>query len=260
MNDIQQWRRMIQPSRARTPAVEHDDAEGISLPITPKRGLKPKFSSYFTHNGNRLKTEPSSASPADDPFLPHLPTWPAHQESPQLGADQLLDTVICRLLSDPYRSLDSRFNGAILYIFEAYQNLREEKERLECRVASEVFGRKSLVHRLQEAQKLWSEERQDYKDEIKRLELLIARGRGGLAEVTLARQGSGFRARESIRRSQQLDPGLQTVLEAIDRTNRQAEKTWSNQRGLSAGNCDESRYLLTDLSCFPNQTSPVSFS
>lgn len=236
MNDIQQWRRMI---GARTPAVERDDSDGVPSPTTPKRGLKPKLSSYFTHQspGNKaLRTESSFPSLDDVLFTPKQPAWAHDQPFPDPQAERLIDSIMCRLMSDPYGSLDPRFNGILMHIFEAYRGLGDDKARLQFQIETEVRGRQALLQRLQDAQKQWSEERQEYKAEIKRLELLLAQGKDGLAEVILARTDSLLRQNQAIRRSQQAPEGLQTIFDTIERNRRYEDKAYGGQRGMCT-NC-----------------------
>ncbi|KAK5126204.1 hypothetical protein LTR08_004785 [Meristemomyces frigidus] len=236
MTDIQQWRRMIQPVRARTPAVEHpgEDSDGIASPTTPKRGLKPMFSSYFTNHGGSalaVRAEPSLTSLNVDLFAPRLPTWPEDEPYPDPKAEGLIDTIMCRLLSSPYESLDPRYNGSLLQIFECYRHVADEKTELQVQLDDEVSRRTVLLQRLVQSQKQWSEERQDYRSEVKRLELLLAKGKRGLAEVTLARQDSQLRQRESERRSRQADDGLETIFKILEKSKRSEDKAWSRQRG-----------------------------
>ncbi|KAK5709731.1 hypothetical protein LTR17_019492 [Elasticomyces elasticus] len=232
MSDITQWRRMIQPGRTRTPAVEAaDDSDGMASPTTPRRGLKPKFSAYF-NNGYTVKTEPSFLSLNEDPFSPQLPAWPEEQPYPHPDAERLIDSIMCRLISDPYGSLDSRFNSMLLHIFESYRGVLEEKQQLQEQLTQELHGKRALVHKLQQAQKQWSDERQEYRDEVKRLELLLAKGKRGLAEVTLARQDSHFRQRESWRRSDVPDDGLRAIFDVLERTQRSDEKRYGGQRAV----------------------------
>ncbi|KAK0290234.1 hypothetical protein LTR35_002176 [Friedmanniomyces endolithicus] len=230
MNDIPQWRRMIQPSRTRTPAVEPDDSDGMASPVTPKRGLKPKISSYLTHHGLTVNSEPSYASLNEDPFSPELPAWPEEQPYPHPDAEGLIDSIMCRLMTESYSSLDPRFNGMLLHIFESYRNVRDCQRQMEEQLDEATQGKKSLLYRLQQAQKQLAEQRQEYKAEIKRLELLLAKGKRGLAEVTIARQDSQLRQRESYRQSEQLDDGLRTIFDVLERTQRSDEKTYGTQR------------------------------
>ncbi|KAK1070535.1 hypothetical protein LTR48_009467, partial [Friedmanniomyces endolithicus] len=82
---------------------------------------------------------------------------------------------MCRLMTEPYSSLDPRFNGMLLHICESYRNVRDCKQQMEEQLDDAMQGKKSLLYRLQQAQKQMSEQRQEYKAEIKRLELLLAK-------------------------------------------------------------------------------------
>jgi len=233
MADIQQWRRMIQPTRARTPAVDHDDSDGVASPVTPKRGLKPKLSSYFTKDAGSalaVRADTSLSTPNDDWLATSMPTWPDDEPYPDPEAEGLIDSIMCRLMAEPYASPEPRFNGMLLQIFESYRTVSDEKARLQAQLDSDLKRRNALLQRLQTAQKQWSDERQDYKAEVKRLELLLAKGKRGLAEVTLARQDSLFRQKASERRANQ-DDGLETIFEFLEKTKRYEDKAWSGQRG-----------------------------
>ncbi|KAK4556368.1 hypothetical protein LTR86_006512 [Recurvomyces mirabilis] len=232
MADVAQWRRMIQPTRSRTPALEPDILDDAATPITPKRGLKPKFSSYFTQLAGVPEIDLPFGSSIDDLMPPQLPIWPEDEPYPQPDAEGLIDSITCRLMSDPYGTLDPRFNGMILQIFESYRAALDEKTLLQAQLDDLTRGRRSMVHSLQQAQKQWAGERQAYKAEIKRLEVLIANGAGGLAEVTLARQSSQLRQHENIRRSQQIDASLQSVFDSLERASRLHEKAWISQRAV----------------------------
>ncbi|KAK3117143.1 hypothetical protein LTR53_001800 [Teratosphaeriaceae sp. CCFEE 6253] len=231
MNDIQHWRRMIQPNRTRTPAIEPaDDSDGAASPVTPRRGLKPKISSMFTLHGTVPKPDPSSG---EDPFASRSPAWPdAQPYSPHPNPDSLIDAIMCRLMTDPHGNLDPRFNGMLMLVFESYRGVLDDKLQLQEQAEEASADREAMLSRLQQAQKQWTQERQEYKAEIRRLELLLAKGKRGLAEVTMARQDSRYRERESYRRSELLDDGLRTIFEVLERNQRENEKTWSSQRAV----------------------------
>ncbi|WPH04127.1 Hypothetical protein R9X50_00701200 [Acrodontium crateriforme] len=229
MTDIQQWRRMIQPVRARTPMVEQDDNEDATT--SPRRLLKPKFSSYFTaygSSGNATKV----ATPVEEPSGGLYGLWRHDGPNPEPNADGLMDSVMCRLLGKPYDVLDVSFHGAILRIFESYRCISDENQRLQAQVAEQEIGQKALFEQMRSAQQQWHEERKEYKAEVKRLELLLAKGKRGLAEVTLARQDSVFRQRKSanITPKEGYDDGLETIFEFLEKTKRYEDKAWSSQR------------------------------
>ena len=233
MADIQQWRRMIQPTRARTPAVDHEDSDGVAPPVTPKRGLKPKLSSYFAKDAGSafaVRADTSFTTLNDDWPGTLMPTWPDDEPYPDPEAEGLIDSIMCRLMTEPYASLEPRFNGMLLQIFESYRTVSDEKVQLQAQLDDDLKRRKALLQKLETAQKQWSDERQDYKVEVKRLELLLAKGKRGLAEVTLARQDSSLRQNDSERRAHQ-DDGLETIFEFLEKTKRYEDKAWSGQRG-----------------------------
>jgi hypothetical protein len=233
MSDIAQWRRVIQASRARTPALEPDDFDGAISPSTPKLGLRPKLSNYFLQTGHPQTTGTAFASSADEWTQSQFPSWPDDQPYPQPSATGLIDSITCRLMRSPYHSLDLQFNGPLLQIFEAYRNMLDAHEHLRRRIDEEVKDKTALVNQLQRAQQQWTEERQHYKAEIKRLELVLAKGEQGLTGVTTARQHSVLRQPDNMRRSQQVDASLQTIFDALERSSRHDEKAWNGQRGMS---------------------------
>ena len=230
MTDIQQWRRMIQPARVRTPAVEIEEPEPVQSPTTPRRGLKPKLSSYFTQHTNLSGVSKTDTALEDDWFSTKLPSWSADDPVPSPDANNLIEAIMCRLLSEPYRALDQRFNGMLMQIFESYQNLKEEKQRLLLEAQQEADRRLATEETLHRAKEEWDQEKQDYKAEVKRLELLLAKGsKRGLAEVTLARQDSVLRRGKQRKLSE--DEPKETILEFLEKTKRYEDKAWSSQRG-----------------------------
>ncbi|KAI7322995.1 hypothetical protein KC315_g8641 [Hortaea werneckii] len=237
MADIQQWRRKIQTSRARTPAVQetNDDIDGIAIPMTPKRGLRPKISSYFTKDPGiaasvRVDAPTSLLDEKNSSCV--LPTWPDDESFPSPDAEGLVDSIMCRLMAQPYACLEPRFNSAILRLLESHRCMNDERQKLQQQLESEVKRGTLLYQRLQAAQKQWSDERQDFKAEIKRLELLLAKGKRGVAEVTLAREDSELRRKESVRRSRGIDDGLETIFEFLEKTRRWEDKAYGSQRAV----------------------------
>ncbi|KAK4612838.1 hypothetical protein CLAFUR0_13007 [Fulvia fulva] len=228
MGDIQHWRRMIQPNRARTPAVEPDETEEFLSPPIPQKGrLKRKVSSYFDFSAN---VKPTAAS--ETASESQLPTWPQDQLYPDPKAEDEMDSIFCRLMSEPYSPLDVQFNGSLMRIFESYVKLQEEKHLLQERLDQETNTKSALVSKFNMAEKDWQDEMQDYKEEVKRLEVLLAKAsRRGLAEVTLARQDSKLRSRKAERQD-----GRETFFEFLEETTdktpppRRHDSVYDNQR------------------------------
>jgi len=235
MADIQQWRRMIQPTRTRTVALEQDDADAFASPVTPKRGIGPKLSSYFgqhTGPGPVVKPETSFASLDGEIFGSRVSYEPDEAPFPESKAEPLIDSILCRLMSAPYEPLDVRFNGVLLQIFERFRTLDDEKQQLQARVSDGGHSLVGMEQRLRQAQKRWVEERQGYKAEIGRLEqLLHANSKRSFADVSLTHHGSAALRRQSEQRAGEADDGLETIFELLEKTKRCEDRAWSSQRG-----------------------------
>ena len=134
-------------------------------------------------------------------------------------------------MSQPYDALDTRFNGALLQIFEAYRNLSDQRERLERSLAGETDNRLAERSAAQRAEHEWEEEKRSYKAEVKRLELVIAQGKRGVAEVALVRQDTLIRRKKQVITPDDEDDGKETVFEFLEKTKRFEDPTWSGQRG-----------------------------
>ena len=134
-------------------------------------------------------------------------------------------------MSQPYDALDTRFNGALLQIFEVYRNLSDQRERLERSLAGETDNRLAERSTAQRAEHEWEEEKRSYKAEVKRLELVIAQGKRGVAEVALVRQDSLIRRKKQVVTPDDEDDGKETVFEFLEKTKRFEDPAWSGQRG-----------------------------
>lgn len=203
-------------------------------PSTPKKGLRPKLSSYLSQSGPFGVASKSGPEPepvfADPP--PHVfPSWAVEDTFPNPGAEQLVDTILCHLMSQPYDALDVRFNGSLLQIFEAYRDLLDQRDRLEKSLAEEVAIRQAERSAVQDLECKWEEEIQTYKAEVKRLEIVIAKGKRGVAEVALVRQDSLIRRRKQATTPDDEDDGKETVFEFLEKTKRFEDPAWSGQRG-----------------------------
>ena len=162
---------------------------------------------------------------------PRFPSWAVEDTFPHPSAEQLIDTILCRLMSHPYDALDTRFNGALLQIFEAYRHLSDQRERLERRLAGETDTRLAERSATQRVEHGWEEEKQSYKAEVKRLKLIIAQGKRGVADVALARQDSLIRRKKQVTTPDDGDDGKETVFEFLEKTKRFEDPAWSGQRG-----------------------------
>jgi hypothetical protein len=144
-----------------------------------------------------------------------------------------MDSVLRRLMSRPCAPLDVQFNGVLLRIFEAFLSLRDERDTLQARLDVACDERKGLVAKFEIAQCEWHRERDEYRAEVKKLEVLLARtGEHGVKEVMLARQESLIR--RPVRPHRPDDENIavkENVMEVLDRTLSRDRQVWSKQRG-----------------------------
>lgn len=226
MADIQQWRRKIQPARVRNP-LEPEDGGDQSGSAIPKHCIKKKVSSYFDFS-HGLK--PSNF--VQDTSASQLPTWSTEQLFPDPTPEDEMDSVMCHLMSYPHEQLDLRFNNSLMRIFEGYLNLKDAKGELQRRLDEEVMRSQSITSKHNMAEKDWEDERQDYKDEVKRLEVILCKAsKRGLAEVTLARQDSKLRARKDS------NDHKETVFEFLEKSKRLDDSFYQVQRGKHLAHC-----------------------
>lgn len=228
MADIQQWRRKIHPIRTRTPAplptptLDLDESDDL-LPPTPKRRLKPKISSYF------IQPSKTATFVEDLSGSQQLPKWPSDQMYPGPKPEEEMDSIMCHLMAEPYSHLGVHFNASLMRIFESYLTLKDENVRLQCRCSEEIATAQAVISRLHMAEKEWETERRDYKEEVKRLEVMLSKAsHRGVAEVTLARQDSKLHGRYYGGAQKR-----ETIFEVLEKTPKRHENdtSWSNQRG-----------------------------
>lgn len=232
--------RRIQPSRARTPLPSSDPGEpfvSVSNPTTPrKKTLRPKLSSYFSQYiptaSNTLKHERLGAEYvyADRPAsLPSeaLDSVGYCQPEPEI----LMESLMTTLMSDPFHSLDARENASLMMIFEAYRSLRDQNAALADKLQTEIDCRFAGEVEAESAEKLWQQEREEYKAEIKRLELLIVKGKRGLVDVIRARQDSALR-RGKRAQTHGGENHQETMFEFLERTKIEDDEARMSQRGM----------------------------
>ena len=229
MTDIVQWRRKIQPARVRTPAlIDLNDSEAEVSPATPRKPLIPTFTTS--------KSQADLKLPDHDWVLRRTPSWITDQPAPDPSVDQLIDSLMCNFLGDPYNGLAGRFSSDLMCVFEAYRNLKDERQDLLAKL-------EAAEERCRSMQQTWDCERQDYKAEVKRLELILSKGKRGLAEVTIARQDSFLKRGQRSRATD--DSGLEAILEHLERGKRYEDKTWGSQRGIVLTAFGTKRCILT---------------
>jgi hypothetical protein len=152
-----------------------------------------------------------------------------------------MDSIMRTLIAEPYRPLDVKHNSPLLMIFEGFRNLRDENSSLMRKLKYEAETRFASHHELELERQAWHREREEYKAEVKRLELIISKNEEGVAEVVRARQGSllgrEHRRRTASNANLKRDDPRETVFEFLERTRiedeRKQEAARKAQRGLS---------------------------
>ncbi|KAL6707378.1 hypothetical protein ACN47E_004157 [Coniothyrium glycines] len=182
------WRKTISGSRPQsplsaTPATPtlkdiDDAASGHSEP-TPRRDSKPKLARYTSlfSSFKEATRGPEFAEPWDAEAAPHV--------EPYADVDPLyaLQSVRNHMHNCSTRSIPPEYNNALFRIFEDYGKVREANERLE------TITKEALAE-WKRSEKDWGEAEAQYQSEIRRLELLIARGASGMTALMHARRGS----------------------------------------------------------------------
>jgi len=149
-----------------------------------------------------------------------------------------------KLMASPFEPLTARDNSSIMRIIEAYRVLRDENTSLMEKLRNEVKRRYAVELEAEKAERRWQQEVGDYKAEVKRLELLIAKGKPGLAGVIKARQDSVVdRSRKGARPGKSgRNDHKETVFEFLGRSRTEGEDARSAQRGMSRCKCSLPSY------------------
>lgn len=109
------------------------------------------------------------------------------------NVDSIVSSITTTINNQINKPLSVQTHGPILRVFEAFRVLSDEKNDLEVRLAESVSHNNTTLDTLEGERRRWKDDEINYKAEIKRLEVIIANGKTGLAEVALARQTSLIR-------------------------------------------------------------------
>jgi hypothetical protein len=247
MADVYQWRRRIQPGFSHTllPVGEQDETEpdiASGFGSTRKK-VRPKISSYFSKPGPSTHGRSSIWSADQRTSFKETISSPyqTRPEGCEPDPDQIMDAIMRTLIAEPYRPLDVKHNSPLLMVFEGFRNLRDENASLVRKLKYEAETRFSSHHEIELERQEWQQERDEYKAEVKRLELIISKDREGVAEVMRARQGSLLRREQKRRTASSAntssDDPRETVFEFLERTRiedeRRQEAVRKSQRGMS---------------------------
>lgn len=265
---MQAHKRKLKASRSRS-ALVHSDVLDLtvsreapaSMTSTPKRGLGPKVSSYFTHaTSNPARAPGSLPSVVSLPILPRaLAPWQHHDETllatnsvgkvrrvtaykPPVAlaacqpvAEQLMDSILQAILCEPDQALERHHTSSILQVLEAYRALREESFDLQERVEVEMNRRSASEAAAERARQIWQTEKRRFEDEVKRLEVLVENGQQRYTSVAEVQPDSEVTRdlRRASRREE--EDGKETIFEFLDRSRVEEDAARQTQRGKSGG-------------------------
>lgn len=201
-----QRRRRGPASRYHTPLaaseVNAKDQRDTSLPATlpatvpatsPRHGLRHKMSTLLHPivSSDAITEDLSPMSSTNDAFASPSPTALSRRlnrySEHRMQAERQMEMLMATIISDPWQSIASSHVGTLLRIFELYRRLCDENDHLHDKVEACQAENHKLTETYQLAAQDWAHGQHECKQEIKRLELILAREKRGFAEVRDAR-------------------------------------------------------------------------
>jgi hypothetical protein len=223
MTDINAWRKRIShPIRSKTPInddVDDRHSEHGSENSTSRHRSRPKLSRYLS-SYLAITAPPKSDEFASD-FWNNLgqPLDPVEKVDPYM----VVQSIHTMIMKNPSRPIPAAHNSNLLHIIENHRNLCEEKERLGGLLKDTLDGFK-------EAEQRWITEEHNFRSEIRRLELILARGKQGMTELMRARQGSIIQRKRKIHKTPS-EEQLETFFEFLTRDQIDQDNMREGQRG-----------------------------
>jgi len=204
MADIQGWLRGFQ--RARIPNVITPPAHLSLLDETNETAEEmhgaPSTSrmSYYQSFG-RLTAR--SLSTESQPHLNQVEQiW--HNPDP----DQMAETLkVAMMTQDSFDPLRVPFNSCILHVLEAYQHMRKELIEKDCEIRDREQRHENDIKEFTQQKLRWKRKEDEYKSEMKKLEVMLATRARGLELLMLARSSSALNGttRAKATESQQVE-------------------------------------------------------
>lgn len=176
--------------------------------MTDLKAEKKKPKPKFIHRASQyLVGSLKNPSAPPDPF-----------ENPQkdlqyADIDRVVENVYEIIARNPGKAVEAHHGNNLLRIFEAYKEIRDERNVLVQKLKEKNLNSDTTLHILESERTKWKEDEEHYKADVKRLEVLMAMGKTGMAEVTLARTQSlirGTRRRARMKRSEVTVPELKS--------------------------------------------------
>jgi hypothetical protein len=159
------------PSRAPTPTISQVDTDDVRREITldvpsARKATKPKLARYIS--GYRSIKDASKEPEFGEPWIEMPPSYTEYID-PMLS----LQSVFSHMTTSPSCPIPLHYNSGIFRVFEDYRKVREERERLDNLLHETFEGYRT-------AERFYYKAEAEYQEEIRRLELLIARGTSGM--------------------------------------------------------------------------------
>jgi hypothetical protein len=174
------WRKTIQASRPATPVSgqptdDIEDTQGERVePSTPRRDSKPKLTRYTSLFSSFKDTKDSKGPNFAEPWDLAIAPLPAYVD-PKVA----IQSVRTHMLSFSMVPIPLEHNSNLFRVFEDYHKMRDKNDHLDTML-------QDTRQTLQYSGEQWAKEERRYEEEIRRLELLIARGTTGVAGLIYA--------------------------------------------------------------------------
>lgn len=188
MADIPGWLKGFQ--RARTPNVTtpSDLFSDETNETTEEIQGAPSASRAFSYQNSGRLSAPSMSASESQPHLNQVEQiW--HNPDP----DQMAETLkVAMMTQDSFDPLHVRFNSCILHVLEAYHHQREVLIVRDREIRDQRQSHENDIKDFKQQRLQWIEKEEEYKNDMKKLEVMLATGARGLELVTLARSKSAL--------------------------------------------------------------------
>jgi hypothetical protein len=201
------------------------DATTPSRPNIPRPRLSRFMSDYLTLSNTSKGVAFSEPWSEDAPPILEPPMDP-------LLAVQAVRSHIYNLSTKP---IPVDHNSGLLRVFEDYRKIRYERDRLDAILQETLEGYKT-------AEETWLATEARYESEIRRLELLIARGTTGMTGLMHARQGTVVDRKRPHRKTLSADR-LETVHGFLSQNQLDEEIKSRIQKGMTSVLCNSNKML-----------------
>lgn len=143
--------------------------QGSTDTLKAKTRPKSRLGSYLTTHRSNSPLERLDPQP----FVRFVPRSGDHVYHPE--PEQMITTMLTRLLSHPAKGLPLEHNSFLLHVFESYRNLQRDLEDVQQKLDTETYACQVLAAKFDRVEALWLEDKQAHVAEIRRLQSLLAR-------------------------------------------------------------------------------------